>query len=139
KIPKEIKPPSPQAPQEFETKELEQWRNPMGALASSPVLAGDRIYQVTGTGVLVAVDAGSGKVLWKKQLGIEQRQSSPFFADGKLYIAMYIAAAGGGEKKTEGAENVGNGELFVIKPTESGAEILSHTVLTGKCYGSPVG
>jgi outer membrane protein assembly factor BamB len=140
KIPEEIKPESPQAPQVFETKDLEQWRNPVGALASSPILVGDRIYQVSGTGDLAAINAATGKVLWKKKLGIEQRQSSPFYADGKLYIAMYVAAAGG---KTEGGgatgENVGDGELFVVKPGDTDAEILSRTILTGKCYGSPVG
>jgi len=140
KIPAEIKPESPQAPQVLDNKDLEQWRNPNGSLASSPVLVGDRIYEVNEGGDLVAVNADDGKVLWKKKLGIEERQSSPFFADGKLYIAMYIAAASG---KTEGGEaggdTVGNGELFVLKPGDNDAEILSHTILIGKCYGSPVG
>jgi outer membrane protein assembly factor BamB len=140
KIPTEIKPESPQAPQVFDNKDLEQWRNPNGSLASSPVLVDDRIYLVNEGGDLCAINAADGKVLWKKKLGIEERQSSPFYADGKLYIAMYIAAASG---KTEGAqagsETIGNGELFVLKPGDKDAEILSRTVLTGKCYGSPVG
>ncbi|MDR3404844.1 MAG: PQQ-binding-like beta-propeller repeat protein [Chthoniobacter sp.] len=140
KIPTEIKPESPQAPQVFNDKDLEQWRNPNGSLASSPVLVDDRIYEVNEGGDLCAVNAADGKVLWKKKLGIEERQSSPFYADGKLYIAMYIAAAadkaaGAGA----GSETVGNGELFVVKPGDKDAEILSHTILTGKCYGSPVG
>jgi outer membrane protein assembly factor BamB len=135
KMPSEIKPPSPQAPQVFETKELEKWRNPVGALACSPVLVGDVIYQVSGTGDLAAVNAADGKVLWKKKLGIEQRQSSPFFADGKLYIAIYEAAADG---KTNAAET-GGGELFVVKPGPADVEILSRTILAGKCYGSPIG
>ncbi len=139
KIPEGVKPPTPQTPQIFPTKELEQWRNPVGALASSPVLVGDRIYQVNGTGELCAIDANDGKVLWKKKLGIEQRQSSPFYADGKLYIAMYIAAAGGDAKTAGATETVGDGELYIVKPGDHDAEILSHTVLTGKCYGSPVG
>lgn len=141
KIPGEVKPPSPQAPQVLPTKELEQWRNPLGSLASSPVLVGDRIYEVTGTGELAAVDANDGKVLWKKKLGIEQRQSTPFFADGKLYLAMYIAAAKAENMKEGGAPNeaVGDGELFVIRPGEKDAEILSRTILQGKCYGSPIG
>jgi outer membrane protein assembly factor BamB len=138
KIPDEVKPPSPQAPQVLVTKELEQWRNPIGALASSPVLVGDRLYQVSGTGDLVAMNAADGSILWRKKLGIEQRQSSPFYADGKLYIAMYIAAASG-ESAGGGGENVGDGEFFVIKPGDQDAEILSRTILTGKCYGSPVG
>jgi outer membrane protein assembly factor BamB len=138
KIPSEIAPPSTQAAQVFETKALEQWRNPVGALASSPVLVGNRIYQVSGTGDLVAVSADDGKVLWKKKLGIEQRQSSPFFADGKLYITMYIAAASG-NVDAAAAPGVGDGELFIVKPGEKDCEIVSRTVLNGKCYGSPVG
>jgi outer membrane protein assembly factor BamB len=135
KIPDGVKPPNPQTPQVIATKELEQWRNPVGALASSPVLVGDRIYAVNGTGDLCAIDANDGKVLWKKKLGIEQRQSSPFYADGKLYIAMYIAPA----SAAAASETVGDGELFIVKPGDKDAEILSRTVLTGKCYGSPVG
>jgi len=127
----------------IDNKELEQWRNPNGSLASSPVLVGDEIYLVNEGGELCAVNAADGKVQWKKKLGIEERQSSPFYADGKLYIAMYIAAASKGEgalaEAGGGGEGVGNGELFVIKPGDKDAEILSRTILTGKCYGSPVG
>ncbi len=155
KIPAEVQPPSPQAPQVFPTKELEKWRNPVGSLASSPILVGDRIYEVSETGDLTAVNADDGKILWKKKLGIEERQSSPFYADGKIYLAMYIAEGNGAKGGAAPAaapaadaaaapgagegEGVGNGELFVIKPGDSDAQILSRTVLTGKCYGSPVG
>ena len=141
KIPTEIKPTSPTVAQDIDNKELEQWRNPMGALASSPVLVDDRIFQVTGTGDLVDVDANTGKVLWKKQLGIEQRQSSPFYADGKLYITMYIDGAPTWMERraTPASKPPGNGEFFVVKPSDTGAEILSRTILNGKCYGSPVG
>ncbi len=146
-IPGEVKPPTPQTPQVFETKALEKWRNPTGSLASSLVVVGNRIYEVSEVGDLTAVDADSGKVLWKKKLGIEERQSSPFYADGKLYIGMYIAGGKGEGAQSDagapaadsGGDTVGNGELFVIKPGETDAEILSHTILTGKCYGSPVG
>lgn len=133
KIPTGVQPPTPQTPQVFPTQDLEKWRNPVGALATSPVLVGDRIYQVSGFGDLCAIDAASGKVLWKKKLGIEQRQSSPFYADGLLYIAMYIAA--GNEEGKTGDE----GEFFVVRPGEKDAEILSRSLLIGKCYGSPVG
>ncbi len=136
KIPADVKPPTPQV---FPTADLEKWRNPIGSLASSPVLAGNRIFEVTGTGELTATDAESGKILWKKKLGIEERQSSPFYADGKLYVAIYLAAATEGGSTAEAEdEKVGNGELFVIKPGDSDATILSRTVLNGKCYGSPV-
>lgn len=138
KIPKGVKPPTPQTPQVFVAKDLEAWRNPVGSLASSPVLVGDRIYEVSGTGDLAAVDANTGKVLWKKKLAIEQRQSSPLYADGLLYVAMYIAAQGEGANPDAANTDGDKGELFVLKPSDTGVEILSRTLLDGKCFGSPV-
>jgi outer membrane protein assembly factor BamB len=139
KIPVGVKPPTPQTPQVFTAKDLEQWRNPIGSLASSPVLVADMIYEVSGTGDLAAVNANNGQVQWKKKLAIEQRQSSPFYADGKLYVAMYIAAQSSGAGGEGAPNDGGSGELFVIKPGEKDGEILSRTVLDGKCFGSPVG
>jgi outer membrane protein assembly factor BamB len=120
------------------TKAVEVWRNPIGSLASSPVLVGDRLYEVSGAGDLCAVDADTGRVLWKKKLGIEQRQSSPFYADGKLYVAMYISAEGAPASPTGNAQAGTTGDLFVIRPGETDAEILSRTQLAGRCYGSPI-
>jgi outer membrane protein assembly factor BamB len=137
KIPQSVSPTNPSDPVVFAPKDLELWRNSVGSLASSPVLVGNTVYEVSGTGDLCAVDAKSGKVLWKKKLGIEQRQSSPFYADGLLYIAMYISAQDPGAKG--GGEAGTTGDLFVIKPGSDGCEIVSQTQLQGKCYGSPVG
>jgi len=120
----------------FSPKELELWRNSLGNLASSPCLVGDTLYEVTGVGELAAVNAATGDVKWRKKLGAEQRQSSPFYADGKLYVAFYIA---GTDASAAGGDNeVGNGELFVFKPGEKDAELLSRTKLTGRCFGSPI-
>ena len=121
------------------TRSVEIWRNEVGSLASSPVLVGDTVYEVSGTGDLVAVDATSGKVLWKRKLGIEQRQSSPLHADGKLYVAMYISAKGEASAQTAADGEAGSkGELFVIKPRPDGCDILSRSEVEGKCFGSPV-
>ncbi len=136
KLPQGSKPPEFGKPQVYEPKELEQWRNPLGSLASSPVVVGDRMFEVTGTGELAAVQLEDGKILWKKKLAAEQRQSSPLYGDGKLYVAMYIAdasAAGAGSGDTGG-----NGELLVLKPGDADVQILSRTILEGRCYGSPV-
>ena len=119
----------------FSPKELEGWRNPLGNLASSPCIVGDTLYEVTGTGELAAVNLETGEVKWKKKLGTEQRQSSPFFADGKLYVAFYIS---GGEAAAGADSDGGDGELYVFKPGEKDAEILSHTKLHGRCFGSPI-
>ncbi|MCW5558308.1 MAG: PQQ-binding-like beta-propeller repeat protein, partial [Verrucomicrobiae bacterium] len=136
--PSEVKPTNAALPMVFGPKDLELWRNNIGSLASSPVLVGDTIYEVTGTGDLAGVDARSGKVLWKKKLGIEQRQSTPFYANGYLYVAMYIAAEGA-ETAKAGEESGSKGELWVLKPGPDGVEVVSRLVLDGRCYGSPIG
>jgi outer membrane protein assembly factor BamB len=137
KIPTSVTQTNPLEAAVIPTKELEKWRNSVGSLASSPVLVGDTVYEMSGTGDLCAVDAKSGKVMWKKKLGIEQRQSSPFYADGLLYVAMYLSAKDAGG---EGAGEAGTtGDLFVIKPGADGCEIVSQTQLYGKCFGSPIG
>ena len=51
---------------------------------------------------------------------------------------MYIAAQSNDGKPVEGHDG-GDGELFVIKPGEKDGEILSRTLLSGKCFGSPIG
>ena len=64
---------------------------------SSPVLDGDRLYQVDNGANLAAFDANTGKRLWLHNLGTIQK-ASPVLADGKLYV---------------GTEN---GQFFILKP-----------------------
>jgi len=139
KIPTSVTKTNPLIPEVRVPKQAEAWRNEVGSLATSPVLVGDTIYEVNGTGDLCAIDANSGKVLWKHKLAIEQRQSSPFYGDGKLYVAMYITAQGAEKVAAGGGDSGGNGDLFVIKPGATGCEILSHSPLDGRCYGTPIG
>ena len=142
RIPVSVTPSNATTPYVFGPKELEVWRQPkVGSLASSPILVGDTIYEVTGVGDLTAVDADTSELLWKQRLGIEQRQSTPFYADGNLYVAMYTAELGeeAVKKAAEAGGTGGSGELFVIKPSRAKCEIVSRTVLDGKCYGSPIG
>src|SRR5581483_11199704 len=67
---------------------VELWHNEIRTSASSPILAGDRVYVTSEVGNLVAVDANDGHILWKYQLGTEQRNSSPLYADGKIYAPI---------------------------------------------------
>jgi outer membrane protein assembly factor BamB len=138
KLPAHPHPTVPGQGEHLEVKDLENWRNPLGNLASSPCLVGNRMYEVTGTGEVADVDADTGKILWKLKVAPEQRQSSPFYADGKLYVGVYIAGGTDAEgKATEGGSG-GNGELYVLSPSDTGAKVLSHTPLDGRCYGSPI-
>jgi len=77
---------------------------------SSPVLDGDRLYQVDNGANIAAFDANTGKQLWLKNLGTIQK-ASPVFADGKLYV---------------GTEN---GKFYILKPFATGCEILDEDQL----------
>jgi len=72
---------------------------------SSPVLEGDRLYQVDNGANLGAFDVNTGKQVWMQNLGTIQK-ASPVLADGKLYV---------------GTEN---GKFFIIKPGPTGAQVL---------------
>jgi outer membrane protein assembly factor BamB len=77
---------------------------------SSPVLDGDRLYQVDNGANIAAFDVNTGKQLWLQNLGTIQK-ASPVLADGKLYV---------------GTEN---GKFFILKPSATGCEILDQDQL----------
>jgi len=52
---------------------------------SSPVIDGDRLYQIDNSANIGAFDLDTGKQLWQKTLGTIQK-ASPVLADGKLYV-----------------------------------------------------
>ncbi len=97
----------------------EAWRLGIGAISSSPVLVGDRIYQVNKTGSLYDIDANTGKVLWQHKLAPDQLHASPLYADGKLYIPMQ------------------NGTFYILRPSDEGAKELAQVQLQGNCLGAP--
>ncbi|MCU1265844.1 MAG: Pyrrolo-quinoline quinone [Acidobacteria bacterium] len=77
---------------------------------SSPVLDGDRLYQIDNGANLAAFDVANGKQLWLQKLGTIQK-ASPVFADGKLYV---------------GTED---GKFYILKPSATGVEILDQDQL----------
>jgi outer membrane protein assembly factor BamB len=77
---------------------------------SSPVLDGERLYQVDNGANLGAFDVNTGRQLWLQNLGTIQK-ASPVFADGKLYV---------------GTEN---GKFFIIEPSATGAKVLDEDQL----------
>jgi outer membrane protein assembly factor BamB len=116
----------------LERSALELWAINLSTSASSPVLAGNTVYLVNEQGDLCAVDANRGHIEWRLKLGVEERNSCPLFADGKLYVPMLDDP----ETKTTTGESGTTGAFYVIKPGEK-PEILSHTPLDGRCFGSP--
>ena len=109
------------------------WADDISTSTSSPILAGERIYVVSEKGDLCCIDLNDGAVLWKKKIGIEERNSSPMFADGKIYVPILDdpdAKADGGEAGTKGG-------FYIIKPTDKDGEIIAHVALDGRCFGTP--
>lgn len=121
-------------PVTLERSQVELWSDDIFTSTSSPILVGDTIYVVTEKGSLTSVDANTGKIKWALPLGIEQRNSSPVYADGKLYVPMLDDP----KNKTENPGETGTkGAFYVIKPGEDKGEILSHTTVDGRCFGTP--
>jgi outer membrane protein assembly factor BamB len=117
-------------------KSVELWDNEIRTSASSPILVGDRVYVTSEIGYLVAVDALNGKLLWRLQLGTEQRNSCPLFADGKIYAPILndpTLSASVGEESAAG----GHGALYIVEPGDTTAKVISRTTLDGRCYGTP--
>lgn len=77
---------------------------------SSPVVDGDRLYQVDNGANLVSFDVNTGKILWQQNLGTIQK-ASPVLADGKIYV---------------GSEN---GKFWILKPGQEKVEVLSENQL----------
>jgi outer membrane protein assembly factor BamB len=100
-------------------KSAEVWRNDLRAVSSSPVLVGDRLYQVNHTGNLCCVDPNTGHILWTHKLGPDQLHASPLYADGKLYVPLQ------------------NGSFYILRPTANGVNELSKVQLEGRCIGAP--
>jgi outer membrane protein assembly factor BamB len=97
----------------------EAWRVDLEAFSSSPVLGGERVYLTNEDGELACVNAKSGALLWKHKLASDQVHASPLFAEGKLYVPM------------------NNGEFYVIRPSDTGPEVLDQEQLEGNCLGAP--
>ncbi len=123
------------SPAVLERSQVELWSCEVSTSTSSPILVDDTIYVVAEKGDLCAVDAPSGRVKWKLKLGIEQRNSSPLYADGKLYVPILDDPAG----KTESLGEAGvKGGFYIVQPGETEGKILCHIELEGRCFGTPV-
>jgi outer membrane protein assembly factor BamB len=97
----------------------EAWRADLSSFTSSGVLFKDRVYQVTMTGDLVALDADLGKEIWRVKLGSEQLHASPLIASGKIYVPMR------------------DGKLHVVRDLGDKAKVLETLELEGSCLGAP--
>jgi outer membrane protein assembly factor BamB len=77
---------------------------------SSPVIDGNRVYQIENGSRLKAFDLETGRELWRQPLGTVQK-APLVLADGKLYV---------------GTES---GKFFIVRPAAEKAEVLSEMEL----------
>ncbi len=125
-----------QGPVVLDRASVEIWSNPsLSTSTSSPILVGDRIYVTQEKGELTAVDVNTGRIFWQFDLGIEQRNSSPLFADGRIYVPILESPEGKGTG--EGSEAGAKGGFYVLKDHGDSVEQLSRIDLEGRCFGSP--
>ena len=82
------------------------------------MLANGRVYQVTKTGVLVCVEAKTGKLIFSQKPNNEQ------------VLAVVL--------RGQVVHGFPNGRFLVVKPNDDGVEVLSETELEGGILGSPV-
>jgi outer membrane protein assembly factor BamB len=118
-----------------ERSKAELWANELSTSTSSPILVGDKIYVVSEKGDLCSVDANTGKIDWRMKIGIEQRNACPLYADGKLYVPMLDDPGSKGEAAGDAGTK---GAFYVVRPTDKEGQQLSHAVLDGRCFGTPV-
>ena len=119
----------------IERKQVELWTKNISTSTSSPILVGETIYVVAEKGELHSVNIRTGKENWKIKLGIEQRNASPLYADGKIYLPMLENPAGEGGVEAGGTGL--HGAFYVIQPGRDKAKVLSHAVLDGRCFATP--
>jgi len=77
---------------------------------SSPLLDGNRVYQIENGSKLRAFDLATGQELWKQDLGTVQK-APPVLADGKIFV---------------GTES---GKFFILRPRADRADVLSEVQL----------
>ena len=90
-----------------------------------PIVVGKRLYFIDNDGVYVALDAETGKVVWKKQLG-SLNASSPAFYKGVLYSVSL-------EPQQALAVRASDGKTIWQKPLGARAES-SPLVVRGRMY-----
>ena len=101
-------------------RSVEVWRNPIGSSNSSPILVGNRVYQMDDTGVINAVNADTGETVWTKKMATANVHASLSYASGHIYAALL------------------DGRLAVLKPGDKDAEIVAEVDLEGECLGAPI-
>ena len=119
----------------------ELWKTPkVNSGSSSAVAYKGRVYNVNGSGVLVAADAENGDEVWQERLK-GKFWASPIVADGRIYVPNdtgTLFVVGLGEQPELLASNQIGDELMGT-PAVSGGKIFVRTDKKLYCFALPGG
>lgn len=111
---------------------------------STPTLAGDRVYTLGGTGILNALDAATGKVLWSRNPATEYQvktpgwgfSGSPLVVGDQVLVAVagllasYDAATGEPRwKSTDGGDSYSSPHLVQLAGVEQVVQMTGQGVI----------
>lgn len=118
----------------------ELWRTPLGETykghdgsrdgpVSTPTFSAGRVYMISAFGILQALDAATGKLLWQHDLQQDFGSPQPFYGFGTSPLAVgdRVVVQAGGEK---------NGLIAFDAKTGAKAWSVSHSTTSG--YATPV-
>jgi outer membrane protein assembly factor BamB len=66
-----------------------RWQRTIGVTESSPLLRGNRLYVADWDGRVWALDARSGRVIWKRKPARAAIKGAIAYSDGRLYVGSY--------------------------------------------------
>ncbi|MSQ96279.1 MAG: pyrrolo-quinoline quinone [Gemmataceae bacterium] len=106
---------------------LEQWRNNTGSPdVPSPLIHDGLVYLQRENGVMICLDAKTGKQLYLERLNSERYRASPIYADGKIYTigrdSGTVSVLKAGSKFEVLSTNRFN-DVFTASPAVSGGRI----------------
>jgi outer membrane protein assembly factor BamB len=99
---------------------FEQWRTRGAPDVPSPLIQGGQVYLCRENGVLICLDAATGKELYQKRIHSSRYRASPVYVDGKIYLTARD-----------------DGTFHVVKAGPS-YELLATNVLPDEFAASPV-
>jgi outer membrane protein assembly factor BamB len=116
----------------------ELWRTPLGPTyrghdgsrdgpISTPAVAGNRVFLLGPHGLLVALDAASGKKIWQRDIKAEDEAAEPSwgFATSPLVAGDRVILQAGGDKRPLVALDAASGRLLWSQAHSKGATYAS--------------
>lgn len=107
-----------------------EWKQSKGAPRyNSPILVGDLIYSSNDQGIVAAIDATTGEVVWQERIKGGVFTASPVYAAGKLYFCsedgQTVVIAPGRKYKELAINKLGDG--FMASPAVIDGALLLRT------------